>query len=150
MGVEALPALFLLFFMTTLMCVLFASLIVFAEGSRYSVSEAKFVENYPEGLYIRPTADGHDIEPSPFQSILYAFWWFFTTATTVGYGDDYPTTTAGRIVGIATFYTGIILLALPITIVAERFNAHYPDWIREFEDSQRATSTDSLDSLACK
>jgi len=148
--VEALPALFLLFFMTTLMCVLFASLIVFAEGSNYTVSEEVYMDKYPEGLYVRPTADGYGIEPSPFQSILYAFWWFFTTATTVGFGDDYPTTTAGRIVGIFTFYTGIILLALPITIVAERFNAHYPDWIREFgTDSQRANQTQvDLDSLA--
>merc|ERR1712032_1262895 len=55
--IDALPALFLLFFMTMLMCVLYASLIVFAEGSRYSVSEAQFMESHPEGLYIRPTAD---------------------------------------------------------------------------------------------
>merc|ERR1711963_966978 len=82
--IDALPALFLLFFMTTLMCVLFASLIVFAEGSWYTVDD-RFTADYPEGLYVRPTADGLDVEPSPFQSILYAFWWFFTTATTVGY-----------------------------------------------------------------
>lgn len=92
--IDALPALFLLLFMTMLMCVLFASLIVFAESSNYSVDH--FQQQYPEGVYIRPTTDGYGVEPSPYRSIFYAFWWFFTTATTVGYGDDYPTTTAGH------------------------------------------------------
>merc|ERR1712176_478849 len=90
-----------------------------------------------EGCYIRPTYDGYGTEASPFRSILYAFWWFFTTATTVGYGDDYPTTTVGRIVGVVTFYTGIILLALPITIVASCFNQFYPDWVKEFGTEQQ-------------
>merc|ERR1719409_1756515 len=35
--VDALPALILLLFMTTLMCILFASLATFAEGSTYSI-----------------------------------------------------------------------------------------------------------------
>eukprot|EP00929_Paragymnodinium_shiwhaense_P097428 TRINITY_DN5910_c0_g1_i1.p1 TRINITY_DN5910_c0_g1~~TRINITY_DN5910_c0_g1_i1.p1 ORF type:complete len:881 (+),score=166.62 TRINITY_DN5910_c0_g1_i1:118-2760(+) len=132
--VDALPALFLLFFMTTLMCVLFASLIVFAESSQYSVDY--FQEDYPQGLYVRPTKDGYGVEPSPFRSILYAFWWFFTTATTVGYGDDFPTTTAGRIVGVSTFYTGIVLIALPITIISGCFNKRYPEYLSEFGGNQ--------------
>ena len=57
---------------------------------------------------------------------------FFTTATTVGYGDDYPTTLGGRLVGVMTFYTGIILLALPVTIVGGSFNKYYPEWLKEF------------------
>jgi hypothetical protein len=135
---DALPALALLFFITALMSVLFASLIVFAEGSHYSVDH--FRDDFPDGLYIRPTKTGHDIEPSPFRSILYAFWWFFTTATTVGYGDDFPTTTAGRCVGVATFYTGIVLIALPITIVVGCFNKHYPDWVKEFGSKPKVLS----------
>merc|ERR1719487_2564577 len=111
--IDALPALVLLLFMTTLMCILFASLVVFAEGSNYSIDH--FQDEYPHGLYIRPTKDGYDMEPTPFSSIVYAFWWFFTTATTVGYGDDFPTTTSGRCVGVMTFYTGIVLISLPIS-----------------------------------
>merc|ERR1712110_1171266 len=76
-------------------------------------------------------------EPSPFVSIFRSFWWFFTTATTVGYGDDYPTTTEGRIVGVLTFYTGIVLLALPITIVGGTFSKYYPDWVKEFCDKDK-------------
>mmetsp|Transcript_112718 Transcript_112718/g.318549 ORF Transcript_112718/g.318549 Transcript_112718/m.318549 type:complete len:865 (-) Transcript_112718:100-2694(-) len=141
--VESLPALALNSFMTVLMCVLFASLIVFAEGSTYSVTD--FVDEFPYGVYIRPTYDGYSVEPSPFVSILSSFWWFFTTATTVGYGDEYPTTTAGRVVAMGTFYVGIVLIALPITIVGSSFNKHYPIWVKEFGDGGRdAMSTPML------
>eukprot|EP00929_Paragymnodinium_shiwhaense_P049868 TRINITY_DN25151_c0_g1_i1.p1 TRINITY_DN25151_c0_g1~~TRINITY_DN25151_c0_g1_i1.p1 ORF type:complete len:958 (+),score=146.13 TRINITY_DN25151_c0_g1_i1:59-2875(+) len=131
---DALPALLIVLFMTVLMSVVFSSLIVFAEGSSFSVDH--FQEDYPTGAYIRPTKDGYDVEVSPFRSILYAFWWFFTTATTVGYGDDYPTTTVGRLVCIAAFYAGIVLIALPITIVGGCFNTYYPRWVQQFMEGE--------------
>jgi hypothetical protein len=128
---DSLPALFTLFFMTLLGCVFFASLVTFAEGSTYSVEH--FKEDHPEGVYVRPTADGYDVEPSPFLSVAHAFWWFFVTANTVGYGDLYPTTTLGRIVGVITSYVGILLIALPITIVGGNFSNHFDDWVRSME-----------------
>eukprot|EP00929_Paragymnodinium_shiwhaense_P049870 TRINITY_DN25151_c0_g2_i1.p1 TRINITY_DN25151_c0_g2~~TRINITY_DN25151_c0_g2_i1.p1 ORF type:complete len:1096 (+),score=187.23 TRINITY_DN25151_c0_g2_i1:95-3382(+) len=142
---DALPALFLLLFLTALLCVFFAALIVFAEGSNFSLDH--FTDEYPNGVYIRPTKDGHGVEVSPFTSILYAFWWFFTTATTVGYGDDYPTTTTGRIVGTTLFYTGIVLIALPITIVGGCFNKYYPDWVKEFGSAPKETEAEDDDSM---
>ena len=36
-----------------------------------------------------------------------ALWWAVTTVTTVGYGDVYPITTAGRYVGVITMFVGI-------------------------------------------
>lgn len=36
-----------------------------------------------------------------------ALWWAVTTVTTVGYGDVYPITTAGRCVGVITMFVGI-------------------------------------------
>jgi voltage-gated potassium channel Kch len=135
---DSLPALMLLIFVMILMCVLLSSLVVFCEGTHYSVDH--FVDLYPDGVYIRPTINGYDFEPSPFQSIFFAFWWFFTTATTVGYGDVVPTTTAGRLVGICTFYTGIVLIALPITVISGAFNKYYPDWVKEFGHEQESDS----------
>lgn len=128
---DSLPALFTLFFMTLLGCVFFASLITFAEGSTYSVDH--FKEEYPMGVYVRPTYDGYDVEPSPFLSVVHAFWWFFVTANTVGYGDLFPTTTLGRIIGVITSYVGILLIALPITIVGGNFSNHFDEWVRSME-----------------
>lgn len=126
--VDCMPALLLLITMSMLTCILFSACVVYAEGTEYSVDH--FTEDFPLGLYIRPTKEGLDVEPSPFRSIPYAFWWFFATITTVGYGDDYPTTTFGRIVALFCFYTGIILLALPVTIIGDKFTVYYPDWAR--------------------
>merc|ERR1740138_253897 len=122
-----------LFFMTTLMCILVSSCVVFAESSDFSID--KFNSTHPTGAYIRPTSDGYGVEVSPFTSIPYAFWWFFVTSTTVGYGDDYPTTTLGRFIAILTFYLGIVLLALPLTIVGQSFQKFYPQWVKEFHGS---------------
>lgn len=132
---DALPALSMLFVMTAMMCILFASLIVFSEGTAYSVDDQWVLEptgKYKYGAYVRPTAFGYGEEVSPFRSIAYAFWWFFTTVTTVGYGDDYPTTALGRCVGVVTFYSGIILFTLPVTVVGGCFNNYYPQWVKDF------------------
>lgn len=40
-------------------------------------------------------------------SLWDAFWWTVVTITTVGYGDIYPVTTAGRILAIALMLGGI-------------------------------------------
>lgn len=132
-----------LFFVTALMCVLFASCLVFAESSVYSVTD--FTDIYPTGVYVRPSVDGYDAMVSPFTSIPYAFWWFFVTVTTVGYGDDVATTTAGRFVSMVTFYLGIILLALPLTIVGQSFNKFYPSWVQGFQNPSQ-TAVISIDS----
>jgi len=132
---DSLPALFLLNFMTLLACVLISSCIVFAEGQHYSVDRDKLdpISGAAEGAYIRPHVSGYGWEVSPFTDIPYAFWWFFATATTVGYGDVYPTTTFGRCLGLVTFYVGIILLALPITIIGGYFSKHYSVWLEELQ-----------------
>jgi hypothetical protein len=133
---DSFPALSFLFFMSMLTCVLFSSCMFFAEGTWFSVEHYR--EEYPNGLYVRPTIDGHGIEPSPFRSIPYAFWWFFQTATTVGYGDLAPTTTAGRFIGISSFYAGMILLALPVTILGGNFTKHYFNWTKDLDGAEKA------------
>jgi hypothetical protein len=131
---DALPALSMLFFMMSMICIFMASLILFTEGTNYSVDEDVLSTHNEYGAYVRPTADGYGEEVTPFRSFTYAFWWFFTTATTVGYGDFYPTTVGGQLVAIMTFYSGIILLALPISVVGRCFNKYYPDWVKSFPD----------------
>ena len=48
------------------------------------------------------------------------YWWYFVvTAATVGYGDFYPTTTAGRAVGAYVIVGGIVTLTLLFTSLAD-------------------------------
>lgn len=56
-----------------------------------------------------------------FESIPAAFWWAISTLTTVGYGDAVPQTIAGKIVGVVTAVTGMIVLAVGIALVSINF-----------------------------
>jgi voltage-gated potassium channel len=48
-------------------------------------------------------------------------WWAITTVTTVGYGDIYPHSTSGRIIGITIMLVGIGFVALLTAFIADRF-----------------------------
>jgi voltage-gated potassium channel len=48
-------------------------------------------------------------------------WWAVTTVTTVGYGDIYPLSDAGRIIGITIMLVGIGFVALLTAFIADRF-----------------------------
>jgi voltage-gated potassium channel len=63
----------------------------------------------------------HDVQPEKFGSIPDAMWWAAATVSTVGYGDVVPVTPLGRIVGVFTMITGLLMLALPASIVATSF-----------------------------
>lgn len=56
-----------------------------------------------------------------FISIPDTFWWSFVTMTTVGYGDMVPMTTLGMTLGCFVMLCGVLLLALPITVIGANF-----------------------------
>ena len=60
-----------------------------------------------------------------FTSIPEAFWWAIVTMTTVGYGDEVPAGTAGRLIGAACAVSGILTVAIPVPIIAGQFNVLY-------------------------
>uniref|UniRef100_A0A915NIN0 BTB domain-containing protein n=1 Tax=Meloidogyne floridensis TaxID=298350 RepID=A0A915NIN0_9BILA len=62
-----------------------------------------------------------DEKGSPFTSIPAAYWWCIVTMTTVGYGDVVPATTMGKIIASAAIMSGVLVLALPITIIVDNF-----------------------------
>lgn len=45
--------------------------------------------------------------------------------TTVGYGDYYPTSAFGYMVGTLCSLTGLILTALPVAVVGTKFNMYW-------------------------
>lgn len=63
----------------------------------------------------------HEAQPQTFSSIPAAMWWAVITLTTIGYGDVYPVTVLGRILGGMIAVSGIGIVALPTAIVASGF-----------------------------
>ncbi|XP_016431289.1 potassium voltage-gated channel subfamily G member 3-like [Sinocyclocheilus rhinocerous] len=66
---------------------------------------------------------GLDLESGneEYASIPAACWWVIISMTTVGYGDMYPITVPGRVLGGLCVVSGIVLLALPITFIYHSF-----------------------------
>jgi len=50
-----------------------------------------------------------------------ALWWSFVTMATVGYGDKYPVTTSGRIIGIFVMSVGVGLFSVLTSYLAQWF-----------------------------
>ena len=64
------------------------------------------------------------VEDSPLSNIKSAedaLWWSYTTLTTVGYGDIYPTTTQGRFIAVGLMISGICVLGVISATVAAWF-----------------------------
>jgi voltage-gated potassium channel len=61
------------------------------------------------------------IDTGDFKGFWNGIWWAVVTVTTVGYGDIYPTTVAGRVVAIVLMFVGIGFLAVLTATIASRF-----------------------------
>ena len=121
---QSLDALQLFFFLLSIVMVVCSSAIYYTERGEY---------NEASGYWERvdPMTDTKGI--SPFQSIPQSFWWCIVTLTTVGYGDAYPITYAGQLVGTITMLLGLIMLALPLSIIGTNFIEERANMIREME-----------------
>ncbi len=59
----------------------------------------------------------HDAQPDVFQNAFSGLWWAVATLTTVGYGDIYPITVVGKLLGAVIAFSGIAALAIPTGII---------------------------------
>ena len=73
------------------------------------------------------------VQPEAFSSIPATFWWAVATLTTVGYGDVYPITTLGKILGGVIALLGIGMFALPTGI----FGAGFVERIQKDKKSEK-------------
>lgn len=65
----------------------------------------------------------HQAQPEKFGRLSDSLWWSFVTLTTVGYGDSFPITGAGRAVAVVTMLVGIGVLGTFISLVGTSFLA---------------------------
>ena len=63
----------------------------------------------------------HDAQPQQFQNAFSGLWWAVATLTTVGYGDIYPITPLGRLMGVVIAVLGIGMVAVPTSILSAGF-----------------------------
>ena len=58
-----------------------------------------------------------NVEPDTFDDFFEAVYWATVSLTTMGYGDIYPVSIAGRLVTMVSSFMGIAIVALPAGII---------------------------------
>ncbi len=86
----------------------------------------------------------HEAQPAVFRNAFSGLWWAVATLTTVGYGDIYPVTALGRLVGAFIAFAGLAAVAIPTGIISsglmESMSRGRDEKVRsakESEDQQR-------------
>jgi hypothetical protein len=77
-------------------------------------------------------------EVNPYKSIPASLYWCIVTLTTVGYGDYVPVTDAGRCVGFLTILCGVVVLAMPLSIIGSNFH-EVQGQMKELEQEKAAS-----------
>ncbi|KAM9321669.1 voltage-gated potassium channel KCNC4-like [Gastrophryne carolinensis] len=86
---------------------IFATMIYYAERMGSSASD--------------PTGSNH----THFKNIPIGFWWAVVTMTTLGYGDMYPQTWSGMLVGALCALAGVLTIAMPVPVIVNNFGMYY-------------------------
>ncbi len=115
--------LFMLLMLIMIAMVLFSSAIYYAERGDWDELQGKWVSVNLAG----------EPEVSKYQSIPQSFWWCLVTMTTVGYGDVFPVTNTGRFIAALASMMGILVLAIPVSIISTNFGSEFGKLVRQKE-----------------
>lgn len=64
-------------------------------------------------------------DTNTFVSIPAGMWWAIITMTTVGYGDVYPVSVSGQMLGAVCALFGVIILAMPVAVLVSHFTGYH-------------------------
>lgn len=64
-------------------------------------------------------------QPEVFSNAFSGIWWAASTLLTVGYGDIYPITALGKVLGIFITFLGVGMVAIPTGIISAGFVEQY-------------------------
>ena len=67
----------------------------------------------------------HEAQPEVFKNAFSGIWWAASTLLTVGYGDIYPVTAMGKMLGIFITFLGVGMVAIPTGIISAGFVDQY-------------------------
>ena len=84
-----------------------------------------------------------------FLSIPDAIWYALITQTSVGYGDIYPESAAGKLVGALTAVFGVLLFCLPAPVLVNKFIECYylRQSVSEQDNSQRKAFIEAMKDI---
>ena len=83
----------------------------------------------------------HAAQPEVFKNAFSGIWWSVSTVFTVGYGDIYPVTVLGRVMGVIITFLGVGAVAIPTGILSAGFVEHYSRLQRSVEAAEYKNSS---------
>ena len=106
----------------------------------FFVSSAIPIVFFSSLIYFAEKEDNREM----FPNIPESFWWAVVTVTTLGYGDVYPVTKLGKVIGGLCAMSGAIILALPVSVIGSSFSYYYTQARTRVQQPRRVPKAHAL------